>query len=224
MSLAGPHFSSHNDLSPFSCCDVILFVVSLPTTLPIFFKRLCRDCSCIEALWSLSHHCHCPSGELTLILVAPLRSSSSSRRRAHLHLHCCSVVLIFIFAPSRSSSSSRRRAHFHLHHCAVAIIIIFAPSHSSSAVALIFIVAPLRSSHHCAVERSIFIAPLSAQASLLCRRLLCFSVHCLTVEVVRSVYCCAVEVARSVHCHAIKVARSRIAMMMILAIASAAAS
>jgi hypothetical protein len=213
LSLAGPHFSSHNDLSPFSCCDVILFVVSLPTTLPIFFTRLCRDCSCIEALWSLSHHCHCPSAELTLILLAPLRSSSSSRCRAHLHLHCCSVVLIFIFVPSRSSLSSRRRAHLHLHHCAVTIIIISAPSHSSSAVVLIFIVAPLRSSHHCAVERSIFIAPLSTQASLLCRHLLRFSVHCH-----------AVEVARSVHCHAIKVARSRIAMMMILAIASAAAS
>ncbi len=222
MSLAGPHFSSHNDLSPFSCCDVILLIVSLPTTLPIFFKRLCRDCSCIEALLSLSRHC--PSAELTLILIAPLRSSSSSHRRAHLHLHCCSVVLIFIFAPSRSSSSSRRRAHLHLHHYDVALIIIFAPSQSSSAVALIFIVAPLRSSHHCAVERSIFIALSRTKASLLCRRLLRFSVHCRAVEVVHSVYCRAVEVARTVHCRAVEVARSRIAMMMIIAIVSTAAS
>ena len=219
MSLAGPHFSSHNDLSPFSCCDVILLIVSLPTTLPIFFKRLCRDCSCIEALLSLSRHC--PSAELTLILIAPLRSSSSSHRRAHLHLHCCSVMLIFIFTPSRSSSSSRRHAHLHLHHCAVALIIIFAPSHSSSAVALIFIVAPLRSSHHCAVKRSIFIVPSKTEASLLW---LHFSVHCRAVGVVRSVYCRAVEVARSVHCRAVEVVRSRNAMMMIIAIVSAAAS
>jgi hypothetical protein len=66
LSLARPHFYSHNDLSRFSCCDVILSIVSfLPTTLPIFFKRLCRDCSFIEALWSLS-------------CLALLRSSPSS--------------------------------------------------------------------------------------------------------------------------------------------------
>ena len=64
-------------------------------------------------------------------------------------------MLIFIFAPSRSSSSFCHRIHHRLR--AVDCL---------RAVALIFIVAQMRSSHHCAIERSSIIVPSSAQASL----------------------------------------------------------
>ena len=85
--------------------------MSLLTTLLIFFKRLCHNCSFIEALWSLS--CHCPCGAhpylncalVLTIFIVPLRSSSSLLRCCA-HLYLCAVALIFIFAPLRSSSFS----------------------------------------------------------------------------------------------------------------------
>ena len=47
-----------------------------------------------------------------------------------------------------------------------------------------------------AIERSIFIVPLRAQASSLCHHALHFSVHCRAVEATRSVSSCAVKDTR----------------------------
>ena len=85
---------------------------------------------------------------------AVARSSSSAPSRVHLHcpFHLHRRAL-------RAIISSSRPSHVHLHHSAVALIFIAAPSRSSSssrrrdhlhhsAVALIFIVAPLRAHLH----------------------------------------------------------------------------
>ena len=107
------------------------------------------------------HHCRtllhlqCPPRAFALIIfIALLRSSSSSCHHAH-HFLCTAAFIIFI-APPRSSSSSRCSAH-HLHRAVLLI------THSSSssrhwaqlhlcAVALIFIVVLLCSSHHCTFD------------------------------------------------------------------------
>ena len=110
-------------------------------------------------------------------------------RRAYLHfdfLLCRLRDRIFLLTMISCSSSS-------LHRCAHLIF---------------FITALLRSSHHCAIERFIFIAPSSAQASLLCHHALRFSVHCRAVEVGRLIYRSAVGVACSVHYCTVEIAHS----------------